>query len=81
MVRARRQCQFFKARIFDELALGQSQISVEFEGDGEADSSADSEETEKILTVTISPIGAVMPPIDGFHDMIDLEGWEKESIK
>lgn len=39
---------------------------------GEADSSADSEETEKTLTVTISPIGAVMPPIDGFHDMIDL---------
>jgi hypothetical protein len=47
---------------------------------GEADSSADSEETEKTLTVTISPIGAVMPPIDGFHDMIDLEGWEKEAI-
>jgi hypothetical protein len=21
-----------------------------------------------------------MPPIDGFHDMIDLEGWEKEAI-
>jgi hypothetical protein len=21
-----------------------------------------------------------MPPIDGFHDMIDSEGWEKEAI-
>jgi hypothetical protein len=37
-------------RILDELVAGQSQISVEFEDNGE-------EDTERTLTVTTTPVG------------------------
>jgi hypothetical protein len=45
-------------RILDELAGGQYQVSAEFEDRGEESEGATTgTETEKILTITISPIG------------------------